>query len=61
MCEFLGVAPAEMFGNQPKIDGEPIPEMTRWSYWMLIALNKIRSESLRRSIGALVEEMVGSQ
>jgi transcriptional regulator with XRE-family HTH domain len=27
MCEILGVAPAEMLGNQPKIDGEPIPEM----------------------------------
>jgi transcriptional regulator with XRE-family HTH domain len=61
MCEILGVAPAEMFGNQPKIDGEPIPEMTRWSYRTLIALNKIRSESVRRSIGALIEEMASSQ
>jgi len=61
MCEILGVAPAEMFGNQPEIDGEPIPEMTRWSYRTLIALNKIKSERVRRSIGALIEEMVGSQ
>jgi transcriptional regulator with XRE-family HTH domain len=61
MCEVLGVAPAEMFGEQPKIDGEPIPQMTRWSYRTLIALNKIRSETVRRSIGALIEEMVGSQ
>jgi hypothetical protein len=61
MCEFLGVAPAEMFGKQPKIDGEPIPEMTRWSHRMLIALNKIRSESVRRSLGALIEELMGSQ
>ena len=61
MCELLGVAPAEMFGNQPEIDGEPLPEMTRWSYRTLIALNKIRSESVRRSIGALIEVMSGSQ
>jgi transcriptional regulator with XRE-family HTH domain len=61
MCEILGVAPAEMFGDQPEIDGEPIPEMTRWSYRTLIALNKIRSESVRRSIGALIEEMAGSR
>jgi transcriptional regulator with XRE-family HTH domain len=61
MCEILGVAPAEMFGHQPKIDGEPIPEMTPWSYRTLIALNKIRSESVRRSIGALIEEVAGSQ
>jgi hypothetical protein len=61
MCEILGVAPAEMFGNQPKIDGEPIPQMTRWSYRTLIALNKIRSERVRRSIGKLVEEMASSQ
>jgi transcriptional regulator with XRE-family HTH domain len=61
MCEILGVAPAEMFGGQPEIDGEPIPEMSRWSYRTLIALNKIRSERVRRSIGALIEEMAGSQ
>ena len=61
MCEILGVAPAEMFGDQPEIDGEPIPQMTRWSYRTLIALNKIRSERVRRSIGALIEEMVGGQ
>jgi transcriptional regulator with XRE-family HTH domain len=48
MCELLGVAPAEMFGSQPEIDGEPIPEMSRWSYRTLIALNKIRSERVRR-------------
>jgi hypothetical protein len=53
MCEILGVALAEMFGNQPKIDGKPIPEMTPWSYRTLIALNKIKSERVRRSIGAL--------
>jgi transcriptional regulator with XRE-family HTH domain len=57
MCETLGVAPAEMFGNQPEIDGEPIPEMSRWSYRTLIALNRIRSESVRRSLGALIEEL----
>jgi transcriptional regulator with XRE-family HTH domain len=61
MCEVLGVAPAEMFGSQPQIDGQPIPEMSRWSYRTLIALNKVKSESLRRAIGALIEEMVGSQ
>jgi transcriptional regulator with XRE-family HTH domain len=61
MCEVLGVAPAEMFGSQPKVDGEPIPEMTRWAYRTLIALNKIRSESVKRSIGALIEEMAGSR
>jgi transcriptional regulator with XRE-family HTH domain len=61
MCEILGVAPAEMFGGQPKVDGEPIPEMSRWSYRTLIALNKIKSESVRRSIGALIEEMAGSR
>jgi hypothetical protein len=37
-----------MFGSQPEIDGEPIPEMSRWSYRTLIALNKIRSERVRR-------------
>ena len=61
MCEVLGVAPAEMFGNQPKIDGESIPEMSQWSYRTLIALNKIRSDRVKRSIGALIEELVGSQ
>jgi transcriptional regulator with XRE-family HTH domain len=61
MCEILGVAPAEMFGIQPEVDGEPIPEMTQWSYRTLIALNKIRSERVRRSIGALIEEMAGSK
>jgi transcriptional regulator with XRE-family HTH domain len=61
MCELLGVAPGEMFGSQPEIDGEPIPEMSRWSYRTLIALNKIRSEPVRRSIGALIEQMAGSQ
>jgi hypothetical protein len=45
MREILGVAPAEMFGNQPKIDGEPIPEMTPWSYRTLIALNKIKASA----------------
>jgi transcriptional regulator with XRE-family HTH domain len=61
MCEFLGVAPAEMFGSPPKVDGKPMPEMSRWSYRTLMALNKIRSERVRRSIGALIEEMSGSQ
>jgi transcriptional regulator with XRE-family HTH domain len=61
MCKVLGVAPAEMFGSQPKVDGEPIPEMTQWSYRTLIALNKIRSERVRRSIGAFIEEMVGGR
>jgi transcriptional regulator with XRE-family HTH domain len=61
MCEVLGIAPAEMFGSQPEVDGEPIPEMSRWSYRTLIALNKIRSERVRRSIGALIEDMAGSQ
>jgi transcriptional regulator with XRE-family HTH domain len=61
MCEVLGVAPADMFGSQPKVDGEPIPEMSTWSYRILVALNKIRSEQVRRSIGALIEEMAGSQ
>jgi transcriptional regulator with XRE-family HTH domain len=61
MCEVLGVAPAEMFGSQPEVDGEPLPEMSRWSYRTLIALNKIRSERVKRSIGALIEEMAGSQ
>jgi transcriptional regulator with XRE-family HTH domain len=60
MCEILGVAPAELFGDQPRIDGEPIPQMTRWSYRTLIALNKIRSERVRRSIGALIEEMAST-
>jgi transcriptional regulator with XRE-family HTH domain len=61
MCEILGVAPAEMFGKQPEIDGEPIPEMTPWSYRTLIALNKIKSDHIRRSIAALIEELAGSQ
>jgi transcriptional regulator with XRE-family HTH domain len=61
MCEVLRVAPAEMFGGQPNVDGDPIPEMSRWSYRTLIALNKIKSESVKRSIGALIEEMAGSR
>ena len=61
MCEILGVTPAKMFGSQPEVDGEPIPEMSPWSYRTLVALNKIRSERVRRSIGALIEEMAGSQ
>jgi transcriptional regulator with XRE-family HTH domain len=61
MCEIPRVAPAEMFGGQPKVDGEPVPEMSRWSYRTLIALNKIKSESVKRSIGALIEEMAGSR
>ena len=61
ICEVLGVAPAEMFGKQPEIDGEPIPEMTPWLYRTLIALNKIKSDRVRRSIGALIEELVGYQ
>jgi transcriptional regulator with XRE-family HTH domain len=61
LCEVLGVAPAEMFGKQPEIDGEPIPEMTRWSYRTLIALNKIKNDRMRRSIGALIEELAGGQ
>jgi transcriptional regulator with XRE-family HTH domain len=61
MCEILGVAPAEMFGDQPDVDGEPIPAMTQWSYRTLIALNKIKSESMRRSIGALIEQLAGGQ
>jgi transcriptional regulator with XRE-family HTH domain len=61
MCEILGVAPAEIFGSQPAVEGEPIPEMSRWSYRTLIALNKIRSESVRRSIGALIEEVARGQ
>jgi transcriptional regulator with XRE-family HTH domain len=61
MCEVLGVAPAEMFGSQPEVDGEPIPEMSRWSYRTLIALNKIKSERVRRSIGELIEAMAGNQ
>jgi transcriptional regulator with XRE-family HTH domain len=61
MCEILGVVPAEMFGSQPNLDGEPIPEMSRWSYRTLIALNKIKSERVRRSIGALIEEMAGNR
>ena len=60
MCEILRVAPARgMFGGQPMVDGEPIPEMSPWSYRTLVALNKIRSESVRRSIGALIQEMAG--
>jgi transcriptional regulator with XRE-family HTH domain len=61
MREIPRVAPAEMFGGQPKVDGGPIPEMSPWSYRTLIALNKIKSESVRRSIGALIEEMAGGQ
>jgi transcriptional regulator with XRE-family HTH domain len=61
MCEILRVAPADMFGGQPKVDGEPIPEMSRWSYRTLIALNKIMSESVRRSIGGLIEELASGR
>jgi hypothetical protein len=43
------------------VDGEPIPAMTPWSYRTLIALNKIKSESVRRSIGGLIEELAGGQ
>jgi transcriptional regulator with XRE-family HTH domain len=61
MCEILGITLAKMFGSPPEVDGEPIPEMSPWSYRTLVALNKIRSEQVRRSIGALIEEMAGSQ
>jgi transcriptional regulator with XRE-family HTH domain len=61
MCEVLGVAPADMFGKQPEIDGKPIPEMSPWSYRTLTALNRIRSDRVRRSIGALIEELAGAQ
>jgi transcriptional regulator with XRE-family HTH domain len=61
MCAVLGVAPAEMFGDQPEVDGEPIPAMTPWSYRTLVGLNKIKSESVRRSIGVLIEELAGGQ
>ena len=61
MCKVLGVAPADMFGDQPEVDGEPIPAITQWSYRTLIALNKIKSESVRRSIGVLIEELAGCQ
>ena len=61
MCGILGVAPAEMFGDQPEVDGEPIPAITQWSYRTLIALNKIKSETMRRSIGALIEQLAGGQ
>ena len=61
MCEILGVTPAKMFGSQPEVDGEPIPEMSPWSYRTLVALNKIRSDGVRRSIGALIEEMAGGE
>jgi hypothetical protein len=61
MCASLGGALAEMFGNQPEVDGEPMPEMSRWSCRTLIALNRIKSERVRRSIGALIEEIAGSR
>jgi transcriptional regulator with XRE-family HTH domain len=61
MCEILGVTPATMFGSQPEMDGEPIPGMSPWSYRILVALNKIRSQRTRQSIGALIEKMAGSQ
>jgi hypothetical protein len=35
--------------------------MTPWSYRTLTALNKIRSDRVRRSIGALIEELAGDQ
>jgi transcriptional regulator with XRE-family HTH domain len=59
ICDLLGVTPADMFGNPPKIDGEPIPVMTPWAYRTLSALDKIRSDRVRRSIGALIEELAG--
>jgi transcriptional regulator with XRE-family HTH domain len=60
MCEILGVAPADMFGSQ-LIDGEPIPVMTPWAYRTLMALDKLRSERVRRSMGALIVELAGGQ
>ena len=61
ICEILGVAPADMFGSQPKIDGESIPVMTPWAYRTLLALDRIGSERVRRSISALIEDLAGSQ
>jgi transcriptional regulator with XRE-family HTH domain len=61
MCEVLGVTPAEMFGKLSEIEGQPIPEMTPWSYRTLIALNKITTDHVRRSLSALIEELVGNQ
>jgi transcriptional regulator with XRE-family HTH domain len=61
ICEILGVTPADMFGSQPKIDGEPIPVMTPWAYRTLMALDKLGSERVRRSISALIEELAGRQ
>ena len=59
ICDLLGVTPADMFDSPLKIDGEPIPVMTPWAYRTLSALDKIRSASVRRSIGALIEELAG--
>jgi transcriptional regulator with XRE-family HTH domain len=61
MCEILGVSPATIFGTQPEVDGEPIPEMSPLSYRTLVALNKIKSERIRRTIGALIENMADRQ
>ena len=47
--------------EKAKVDGEPIPAITQWSCRTLIALNKIKSESMRRSIGALIEQLAGGQ
>jgi hypothetical protein len=35
--------------------------MTPWSYRTLIALNKITTDRVRRSLSALIEELVGSE
>ena len=59
ICDLLGVTPADMFDSPLKIDGEPIPVMTPWAYRTLSALDKIRSDRVRRSIGALIEELAG--
>ena len=60
ICDLLGVTPADVFDSPLKIDGEPIPVMTPWAYRTLSALDKIRSDRVRRSIGALIEELAGS-
>src|SRR5580704_19051900 len=59
ICDLLAVTPADMFDSPLKIDGEPIPVMTPWAYRTLSALDKIRSDRVRRSIGALIEELAG--
>ena len=35
--------------------------MTPWAYRTLLALNKIRNERAKRSIGALIQELAGSK